>query len=270
MSSTIKNRVKGVTGTILFHVVLLMLFLFFGLSTPLPLPGEEGVEVNLGTSDEGAGFIQKEQAAQTQTPVPVPEPPAEDNEEILTQEVEETPAIEEVMEEEKEQEKEKGPVPLEENIIEEKPEEIPPEEPKVNPRALYKGKKPSDSEGSNEGTTNQSGDQGQENGDPEAANHTGPGGAGHGVSYSLGGRGALALPKPAYTSQEQGKVVVTIWVNNKGKVVKAVTGAKGTNISDAQLRQLAREAALRSLFTPDPNAPDEQKGTITYNFIRIN
>ena len=77
------------------------------------------------------------------------------------------------------------------------------------------------------------------------------------------------MPKPAYTSQEQGKVVVTIWVNQYGKVIKAVDGAKGTTISDLGLRARAKEAALKAKFSADPNAPDVQKGTITYNFIRL-
>jgi hypothetical protein len=36
-----ESKIKGIVGTILFHAGLLALFIFFGLSTPLPLPGEE-------------------------------------------------------------------------------------------------------------------------------------------------------------------------------------------------------------------------------------
>ena len=78
------------------------------------------------------------------------------------------------------------------------------------------------------------------------------------------------MPKPDYTSLEQGKVVVKIWVNKQGKVVRVQTGVKGTTITDAQLRKMAGDAAQKSVFTPDPNAPDMQIGTITYNFIRRN
>ena len=69
---------------------------------------------------------------------------------------------------------------------------------------------------------------------------------------------------------EQGKVVVTIWVNKQGKVIRALEGAQGTTISDFKLHALARDAALKAVFTPDPNAPETQKGTITYNFVRRN
>ena len=55
-----KDKYKGIIGTVLFHGALLLLLIILGFSTPLPLPGEGGVEVNLGTSDEGQGDIQPE------------------------------------------------------------------------------------------------------------------------------------------------------------------------------------------------------------------
>jgi hypothetical protein len=59
-------------------------------------------------------------------------------------------------------------------------------------------------------------------------------------------------------------------VDKKGNVVSAVAGAKGTNVSDQTLWQLAKDAALKSRFKEDPDAPEMQMGTITYNFIRQN
>ena len=38
------NRYKGVVGTIGFHLLALLALLYFALSTPLPLPGEEGFD----------------------------------------------------------------------------------------------------------------------------------------------------------------------------------------------------------------------------------
>jgi len=272
MSNEKKNKVKATFGTIIFHILLIVALIFLGLSTPLPLPGEEGVEVNLGSSNEGMGNKQAEAPAPTIVPKPQPVVEEQVKDDIITQDIEEAPVIEEKKEKKKEEEvKKEEEKPIIEEKTEEKVEEVPEPEPEpvVDQRSLYKGKSQSD-EGSDEGITGQPGDQGKENGDPDVDNYDGLGGAGDGVSFSLGGRGAKHLPKPTYNSPEQGKVVVTIWVNKEGKVVKALAGAKGTNINDLKLRDQAYKAALASVFQADPNAPDVQKGTITYNFIRLN
>ena len=273
------NRFKGIVGTIGFHLLALLALLYFALSTPLPLPGEEGVEVNLGSSDAGMGRIQESTPPpieQQQRPAPTPqsEPEPEPEEDLITQDIEETPAIkqQEIKEEKIKTEAVKTketPVKTEE-VLEEPEPDPEPEPPKVNQRALYKGKSTTDGEGANEGITGQPGDQGKPDGSLNATNYNGQGGEGNGIGYDLGGRGAKHLPKPAYDSEEVGKVVVEIRVDRNGKVVSALAGARGTTISDLRLRRLAEEAALRSVFVADPNAHERQKGTITYNFIRLN
>lgn len=75
-----------------------------------------------------------------------------------------------------------------------------------------------------------------------------------------------ALPRPAYAVQESGTVIVTIWVDNYGKVQKAVAGADGTTVTDKTLWAAARKSAMETHFTMDPNAPALQQGTITYIF----
>ena len=277
------NRSKGIVGTIGFHLLALLALLYFALSTPLPLPGEEGVEVNLGSSDQGMGQVQEQSPPPLEQPPPSLPPPQTDpepepEEEIITQDIEETPAIEEEVIEEKDEEKQEEEVitpeenPVEEvieKVIEKEPEPQP-EPPKVNERALYKGKSETDGDGSNQGETGQAGDQGKPDGTPDAKNYDGQGGLGDGIGYDLGGRGAKHLIKPNYPSQELGIIVVTIKVDREGNVVYAEAGAKGTTISDLSLHSLVEEAALRSKFDPDPNAPEliPQKGTITYKIIR--
>jgi len=276
------NRFRGIAGTIGFHMLVLLALLYFALSTPLPLPGEEGVEVNLGSSDVGMGQVQErtpppvEQTPQQLTPQQT-DPEPEPEEDLLTQDVEEAPAIKEETEEKTEEKSEQeikhiqDPVKTEEVIQKKDPEPEPePEPPRVNQRALYKGKSNTEGDGTNQGVTGEPGDQGKPDGSVNATNYDGQGGEGNGVGYDLGGRGAKHLPKPAYDSEEVGKVVVEIRVDRSGKVVSAIAGARGTTISDLRLRRLAEEAALRSVFVADPGAPERQKGTITYNFIRLN
>jgi TonB family protein len=200
-----------------------------------------------------------------QTATPEPEP---QEEEYLVQDIEEAPVIEK----KKEEPKKKLPEPVKpkpepvKEVVEPQPEP----QPQVNPKAMFKGSSTSTTQGGQEGITGQPGDQGNPNGKPGVENYEGTGGAGDGISFSLGGRGSLKLYKPSYDSKEQGKVVVTIKVDRQGNVTSAKPGAKGTNVSDQSLWNVAMDAALRSKFSPDPNAPDFQTGTITYNFIRQN
>ena len=48
MTSTNKNRLIASIVTILVHAAIVVLLFILCFRTPLPLPGEAGVEVNLG------------------------------------------------------------------------------------------------------------------------------------------------------------------------------------------------------------------------------
>jgi hypothetical protein len=48
-----KSKRKGIIGTILFHTLLLVAFLFMGLKYQDPPPAEEGISINFGFMDEG-------------------------------------------------------------------------------------------------------------------------------------------------------------------------------------------------------------------------
>jgi len=81
------------------------------------------------------------------------------------------------------------------------------------------------------------------------------------------GRNVLgALPRPAYTVQDEGTVVVDIWVDNYGNVTKAVPGAQGTTVNNQTLWAAARAAAMKAHFNQSADAPALQQGTITYIF----
>ena len=83
----------------------------------------------------------------------------------------------------------------------------------------------------------------------------------------LEGRTALnGIPVPAYNVQESGTVVVEIQVNPAGVVVKARAGAEGTNTGNTKLWKAAEEAAFKTKFSLKQDAPELQKGTITYIF----
>lgn len=61
---------RGIIGTAVFHVVVLLLLIFLGFFTPLPLPGEEGILVNFGNSEQGLGDV--EPSPQRRQPDPPP------------------------------------------------------------------------------------------------------------------------------------------------------------------------------------------------------
>ena len=78
---------------------------------------------------------------------------------------------------------------------------------------------------------------------------------------------AKSLQRPSEEFPEEGHIVVEIWVDRQGNVIRTSI-TKGTDIANTEMRNMALDAARRSKFAPDPNAPEEQKGTITYNFVK--
>lgn len=245
----------GLIGTLLFHGLIIVLLVIFGFSTPLPLPEEEGVMVNLGYSNQGSGPVQPKQPAQSQPSQPETSPSSSEPEDVATQNTEPAPAINNTKSDNKESEQ-----PKETNTEKDKPEE-----PEINKNALYPGSQNSD--GGSEGETGEPGDQGHRQGDPNANNHEGTPGGGGGVNFSLSGRYAKKLPKPSYDSQEQGKVVVKIWVDQQGNVVRAEPQLRGSTTTDSRLQRIAKKAAMRASFSSRAKAAEVQTGTITYNFI---
>ena len=120
MTEYFREHRKGIIGSIIFHVVLIFLMFIFGLFTPLPLPGEEGILVNFGNSQTGFGA--EEPAARRIEPEPTrieprqevipsttpPPPPARTQparEEVMTQDYEQSAAIESARKKRQEEER---------------------------------------------------------------------------------------------------------------------------------------------------------------------
>ncbi|MHC1708596.1 MAG: energy transducer TonB [Bacteroidales bacterium] len=274
------NRPLAWGLSLLFHGLVLGIFFLIVMTTPIPpypiVGGGSGLEVNFGTSDQGMGDVQPEEYLPVDTKSleeinqeKQSESSSDNNREnILTQDVEEAPAV--VSTTNKEESK--------------KVKEIKINDPVINPNALYK--KSSKAKGGSEGETGKPGDQGHPGGNLYSKNHYGePGsgagtGSGYGVgtgsgngvgpAFDLSGRTAKFIPKPEYRTYEAGTVVVKIWVSKQGTVIRAEAGARGTTTSSQVLQKLAQQAALKAKFSPDANAPEEQKGTITYHFVLQN
>ena len=264
------NNSKGLIGTLVVHGLLVLVFILYGLSVPLPLPAEKGIVINFGNTDMGSGDdftnpnenvaedeVQEEQV--TTPPPPTPVTPTEEVvEEIITSADEEAPAI---------KPEKKKPQPKEEKKpekkAEEKPVEKPKEEPrKVDPRAIYKGKTGGD------GTTQETGNQGVKEGDVNSQQYEGePGGGNNGVSLNLEGRSFVNSPKISDKTQVAGKIVVQITVDKKGNIITARAGARGTTISQAELWKKCEDALRGVKLNALSAAPDIQAGTVTFSFI---
>lgn len=78
------------------------------------------------------------------------------------------------------------------------------------------------------------------------------------------------LIRPEYGKQTSGVVVVKIGVDHYGNVRTAQAGAPGTTVDDKELWASARNAAMKTHFSPikkiDENTRPLQEGKITYYF----
>jgi len=248
MSTSSVNK-SSLLVTILFHGIVIVLLLLLGLHTPLPLPGEKGILVNFGTTDDGSGNIEPSQQVQQ-----VKANPQNNEETNMTQDFEEAVAIKT-----NQNKKTKQTEPVNNQTTQN--QEV---QRTVNTNALFPGNQNTNS--NSEGEGNGIGNQGNPDGDPNALSHHGsPEGGGN--SYSLGGRGLKGgLPRPSYPGNEQGKVVVEIFVDRYGNVIKANAGIKGSTILSKPYLDAAYNAAIKAKFDAKPDAPELQRGTITYKF----
>lgn len=262
------HKRNGLIGTILFHVLLLILFILYGLVTPLPRP-ISGVTINFGLLDQGMGDIQPEDPTESaalinpqeavEENVKDSEPDVEDD--VLTQNQIETIELPKPPEKPKKTPQEIAEERKKQEAIEEKRRE---DEIKKNLNNIWANAKSN----TGEGNTNQPGDQGDPDGDKNSKNHLGdPGAGGAGGKYNLAGRSTVFMPKIKDRSQEDGKVIVDITVDRNGNVIRAVPGGQGSNTTSTHLYKKAKEAALKTKFSANPNAPEEQKGTMTFIFI---
>lgn len=255
MTNANKNKVIAGIVTAVVHAIIVVLLFVLCFRTPLPLPGEAGVEVDMGMFAE-VNEVASQQVNEA-TSQQVNEATSQHDEENILSEDEDIPMIEEVKDEKEVEEVEE----VEE--VKEVEEEV---LPVVNKRALFQVS-PNNSDATiTENNTNAEGNLGNPNGLKDIDRYDGHGGSGGGPAYDLGGRGAKSIPSPSREFAEEGKVVVDIWVDKKGRVTRAEIG-KGTTVTDSNMRESARQAAMSSLFVEDKDASDIQKGTITYTFI---
>ena len=262
----------------LLTLVILIVFIWgifsFGMQYQDP-PEEYGIAINFGISNQGYEIPNdilpsKESSEQVQEEVreekmeETTEYISEETikEEVVTKTEKEAPVIE------KPEEVELKEIEKKEKPKKEKPIPKPKKQSKNTLQAfdnLLKGDT-SDENKAGEGNDTSSGLKGDKKGDPSSTKYYGNSGSSGESNYNLAGRNALSKPIEQPNCEEEGTVVVSIEVDKYGTVLKALSGVKGTTNYANCLLKPAREAALRTTWNADPNAPNKQKGTIIYKF----
>lgn len=269
-----KDDLYSLLGSVGFHLLILLVLSLTILSTVVP-EEDSGVLVNFGNVDEAAGTFEPlntgQEPMEETTPLPPPTPAVETaKEELVTQDVEESVALAEAKKKKEEQRKKEEAIKREQDRIQkEKLEQQRLADAQRQKELAIKNKVAGafgagSAAGSSQGSGETgSGNQGSPFGNSDHGANDGVGGYG---SFSLNGRsiGAGGLPRPAYTIQEEGRIVINITVDPKGNVIFAEIG-KGTNIDNASMRKSALEAARRAKFN-SISGSNNQSGSITYRY----
>jgi hypothetical protein len=87
------------------------------------------------------------------------------------------------------------------------------------------------------------------------------------IYCNLEKRTAVYVPVPVYKCEGSGKIVVEITVNTVGIVIGTNILKQESNINDECLYNTALSYAAITRFNPDSQAPQKQKGSITYFFV---
>tara|TARA_B100000795_G_scaffold146564_1_gene109812 strand:+ start:7058 stop:7852 length:795 start_codon:yes stop_codon:yes gene_type:complete len=255
-----KYKRRAALGTFLVHIFLVFIFYSFGLKYMDPKV-EEGIAIEFGYVENGMGeeITQSEEIVtdiveQVETiEESAPEELTDISEEVLTQELEDAPSITE----------EKEAVEAQEKTPEKKEEEKPKASDELQQAlsSLFQSSSTSQS-----GTTDSLGAQGVITGSVEGTKIAVGGDGNSSDGYELGDRKAIRKPKPDYSCNETGLVVIRVWVNGEGQTYKAELDLKNTTDTSPCLVREAKAAALKTTWLADKNAEPIQIGSIIYNF----
>jgi TonB family protein len=264
-----REEIYGYTGSGIFCLLVVLLLFLIVLKTTVQTE-EAGVLVSFGNVDLASGTfeprrgeprtnINTEQPVIRQETPPVTQQRPQYTPPVVTQNVENTAAIEAARREQEERER------IE---IEQRAQRAREEEERRRREAI--NQQVSGAFGASATAQNQQGGatgSGVE-GNPQGTSSVGsPSGGGFG-EFSLTGRslaGNGRLPHPGDNGQIAGRIVITITVNPNGDVMFAEIG-RGTDIDNAAMRRAALEAARRAKFN-GISGTNNQTGTITYRYV---
>lgn len=252
-------NVKALSWSVGIHVLILLLFFLFQYQVPLNKPEElgTGLEVNLGTSEDGSGDNQpekKDNPAEYAATVVYNTPPDKSD---LPKNLynSDNPDATDIN-----------------NPLKPKPGTTPNNndsrlKPKEAPRYVYQGTNgkggnaaQQNNPGGSQGNTTGSGDRGVPGGTPGADNYTGTPGMG-GIGHTLTGR-KISPDRFEADFNESGKVVIRVTVDKEGNIVSRFV--KST--SSPQLTRIAMEKLSKAKFSKSSGDSPEQSGDVTIIF----
>lgn len=268
-----KGKYVGMVGALLVHVAIIALLILVGFAMPRPSE-EDGIPVMLGEVPDALGdadpSLVKVDVMPEEVAPEVQEPTEQD---IITQEDEETVVLKPKTEPKKKQEVKKPEIKKPEKTAAEKAEEARKlaeakaekerREAEEAARKRVSGAFGKGAQMGSKGNTEGEGIQGSPTGNAPTGATSGTGGYG---TFNLGGRsiGEGGLPRPVYNVQDEGRVVVSITVNPAGQVI-ATSINRQTNTVNPSLRKAAEDAAKKARFNA-VSGLNNQTGTITYYF----
>lgn len=296
LSTEKKNKKKGLRYSVYFHSALILLALipFLTVNTDDEPKFESVVEIDFSKLDSAA-----QQSSQTKSnaefektkkstatkvvkqPVPVPKPPTPA--EVKKTETKPTPkaptpVVTETVQEESPVEA--TPTPPEPEVVEvpeTKPVEVPtPKQPTPAPTPPAAPEVAEEETGSSPAGTDDAdvaiGEGDSSNGGAgESDNGTGKGTAAEGSGDGDHGSGVLSRrvvhrADVKEITQEEGKIVVDICVNNDGRVVMAKYNSDDSSIQTMDLVRKAIETARKYRFEKDYKVPPKQCGQLSFVF----
>ncbi len=254
-------NVKALSWTVGVHLLLLLLFFLFQYSIPVvtaPDPGT-GLEVNLGTSDDGSGTNQPQHKGDPSnyTASVVFNTPPEKSELPKNMLQSTDPNAPDV----NNPDKAKNITPSE-TPGKDKPHAV-----KEVPKYVYQGGTGKGGNGAqqnvagtSEGNTNGPGDRGVPGGTPGAPNYTGAPGTG-GIGHTLTGR-EISPKRLEAEFREGGTVVVHVTVDRDGNIVDKYVKSS----SNKELTKIALEKLSKARFSKSAGSDPQQFGDVTIVF----
>lgn len=277
-------RATGYTAVVC-SLILIMFFYIAWTKPAQPAPVvEEGIEVNLGNSDQGLGkdqpylpgdpspkdkekYVPPKQAVVAKEPVKDVETDdnQKDDEPVVKKAIVTKPDATKIPD--KEVTKTRVRPVKQPETLPERPKPVP------HPKAVFRGVNGTGNGGNdaddykpggNEGIAGGHGDQGAPGGDPSSTNYKG-GGVGNGGIDIRGLSGRHMINRVSFTGDfnENAKVAVTVHVDANGNVTSAEYSLMGSTTSLANYRETALEKAKLVKFNP---GTDDQVGTLIFNF----